>query len=213
MSYNLYKRNFRKMKPWEKTKMWVDKGLQVAHPFYSLFKMFDCSILSSTGFEKFNFDRMHLYQKFYSKYPDAGSLPLASSLDPENPSFGSVDYGMRFVRKQTKYIDEGFSEEKAFEMVEKDMGGEIQKEKYERSLFEGLATSNKSRTLMSYYEQEAEYEARQKIKQLERMLPEYKRYQGDLEKTYDKILNDKEEYVEEERMNMNNYEPATCNIK
>jgi hypothetical protein len=205
----MYRRNFTRMKPWEKMKIWIDKGYQKAPPLYSIFKIHEYPHM--IGLRNLNIPSdLHLYRKFFNKYPDSDDMPSLTALEVENPVTSIKTASTVFVEKQKKYIDLGYTEEKAFQLVEQEMSEQLQKEKYERSLFEGLVTSNRSRSLMSYYEQQAEFETRQKLKQMQRIIPQYKRYQADLEKTYDNLIRDKE--IEKDEDIINNYEPATCNI-
>ena len=205
----MYRRNFTRMKPWEKMKMWVDKGYLKAPPLFSIFKIHEYPHMIGLKSKNISNDS-HLYIKFFKRYPETDNLPLLTALEVENPVTSIKSASNVFIDKQKRYMNMGYSEEKAFQLVEQEMSEILQKEKYERSLFEGLVTSNRSRSLMSYYEQQAEFETRQKLKQLQRIIPQYKRYQSDLEKTYDSLIRDKESEKDSEIMN--NYEPATCNI-
>ena len=89
----------------------------------------------------------------------------------------------------------------------------LQKEKFEKSLIEGLATSNRARSLMTEYEQRAEYEARQKITQIQREEGRYKRYEEDLAENLENINNEKIVNLEfkTDKNDAYNYDPATCN--
>lgn len=211
------------MENWAKMTMWVDKKLLKAHHFLPIFRMYDThNTKIMGGSQKFDKQHINLYHKFVSKYPESLSGSSLSALEPENASLFTRSTGMRFVHKQMLYMREGFSEDKSFELVEKELSDVLQTEKYERSVFEGLATSNRARSLMSHYEQEAEFESRQKVKRMQAELPQFKRYQADIEKVYGELLaKDKDKKIEnfdgeqdglEDDIDpvYKNYEPVTC---
>jgi hypothetical protein len=206
----MYKRNFTRMKPWEKIKSWVEKGLLKPPPLYAEFKMFDINSNYNFKLGKTEKESDTLYLKFFKKYPNADLAPIVSFETAENPKASYRTASERFIARQRKYIKDGYNEDKAFQMVEAEMAEDLQKEKFERSLFEGLATSNRSRSLMSYYEQEAEFEARQKLKHLQTTLPQFKRHQVDLEKIYQGLTKEEDMLQGREDIMMEKYEPATC---
>lgn len=212
----MYLKSYRRMKPWYHMIKWVDKGYMKPHPFLPLFRMFDTNEVKILGGgQKYDKGDHRLYAKFLRKYPETVNQFALSPLEPENVTHTMQNNAGKFISRQKKYMHEGFTELRAFEMVERELADVLQTERYERSLFEGLATSNRSRSLLSYYEQEAEYESRQKVKRMERELPQFKRHQADLEKTYEKLLNEKEEIVENEDnkdISYKKYQPATCNL-
>ena len=189
-----YFRHFKRMSNWDKEKLWTEKKILTPHKYYGIFKMFDNNLIGAYGGgnQKTVKEYEPRIRKFLLKYPHARNIENLSAMNPENYVGSSPDPMSKFLFRQDRFMQEGFSEEKAFELAEKDMGEEIQAEKYERSLFEGLATSNRTRTLMTVYEQKAEYESRQKLKQLERDSDAFKRYQADLEEKYADILNETE---------------------
>jgi hypothetical protein len=203
---------FTRQKNWDKIKMWVEKGFLKPPPLFDIFKMHDTTLIRwDHRFPKEKSKDDNLFKKFFQKYPDADLQPFVSPLLAENPTSVHKTASEKFISRQKKYMKDGFSEDKAFQVVEQELAEDLQKEKFERSLFEGLAISNRSRSLMSYYEQEAEYEARQKLKQLQTTLPQYKRYQVDLEKIYnDLVANEDKGVTPNEDKMVNNYEPATC---
>ncbi len=197
------------MKPWEKIKRWVEKGYLQPPQFYGIFKLYDCDRFPAPDQPLLN-GYVGLYKKLYQKYPDADNQFAHSGVDVENPINETKTFSSSFINKQIKLMQKGFTEEKAFKMVEDEFAEDLQKEKFERSLFEGLAVSNRSRSLMNFYEQEAEFETRQKLNQLQRMVPQYKRYQADLEKVYQGLTKNEDKVLEKEDKVMNKYEPATC---
>jgi hypothetical protein len=214
----MYFRNYTRMRTWDKVKLWVEKGFLKPPKFYETFKMFDTSnhtldfkFGKHQGKDK---SEVNLLEKFFRKYPDADVSPIVSGMLAENPNPSYRTASERFIARQKKYMRDGFNEDKAFQMVEQEMSEDLQKEKFERSLFEGLATSNRSRSLMSYYEQEAEFEARQKLKQIQNTIPQYKRHQVDLEKIYENLVKNEEsnKVLDTEAKAMDNYQPATCKL-
>lgn len=201
--------------------MWTEKKLMKPHKFFGLFKLYDTTGVGPFGSADTKLDKVseNRIKKFLDKYPQSKDFSILDPFDAENYTSGEKNPITLFLYRQDKFIKEGFSEEKAFELAEKEMAEVLQKEKYERSLFEGLATSNRSRSLMSVYEQKAEYESRQKISQMTRELGQFKRYQADIEERYDAILKEKqaepefdaevEHEAKEGAKKLRKYEPVT----
>jgi hypothetical protein len=205
----MYTRNYTRMKPWEKIKRWVEKGYLKPPKTFSIFKLYDVNKIPVSMSDKVR-NYGFLYDKLFAKYPDIDTHIPLEGMDVESPINNKKSLANIFIEKQTKHMQKGFSEEKSFKMVEDEFAEELQKEKFERGLFEALAISNRSRSLMSYYEQEAEYETRQKLNQLQRMLPQYKRQQVSLEKVYDNLIRHEDKPIVKEEEVMKKYEPATC---
>jgi hypothetical protein len=208
----MYYRNYTRMRTWDKIRLWVEKGFLKPPPNYENYKMFYQSYRGldyRIGQIEKKVPKSTLFTKFFEKYPDADLQPFVSGLAVENPLPTYKTSSERFIARQKKYMNDGFNEDKAFQLVEQEMAEDLQKEKFERSLFEGLATSNRSRSLMSYYEQEAEFEARQKLKQIQNTIPQYKRHQVNLENIYENLLKEDKQYQPEEK-DADNYQPATC---
>jgi hypothetical protein len=189
------------MNNWHRIKMWTEKKLLKPHKLFGVFRLYDTNGGGAYGKEENKLDKNmeNRIKKFLTKYPHAENFTALDPTDPEHFYSTNRDPVSRFLLRQDKFIAEGFSEDKAFELAEKEMSEELQKEKYERSLFEGLATSNRSRSLMSIYEQKAEYESRQKVAQLTRDMGNFKRFQADLETRYDEILQEKGQHLDQSR--------------
>lgn len=190
---DIYYRHWKKMNNWHRIKMWTEKKLLKPHKLFGIFRLYDTNGGGDYGRDegKVGKNMEARIKKFLTKYPHAENFTALDPTDPEHFYSTNRDPVSRFLIRQDKFMAEGFSEDKSFELAEKEMSEELQKEKYERSLFEGLATSNRSRSLMSIYEQQAEYESRQKVAQLTRDMGNFKRFQADLERRYDEILQEK----------------------
>jgi len=190
---DIYYRHWKKMNNWHRIKMWTEKKLLKPHKLFGIFRLYDTNGGGDYGRDesKVGKNMEARIKKFLTKYPHAENFTALDPTDPEHFYSTNRDPVSRFLIRQNKFMAEGFSEDKSFELAEKEMSEELQKEKYERSLFEGLATSNRSRSLMSIYEQQAEYESRQKVAQLTRDMGNFKRFQADLERRYDEILQEK----------------------
>jgi hypothetical protein len=218
MNY-VYNSHWRRMTPWFKVKIWTEKKYMTPPKNFDLFRMFDTRNIPMGGGMGLPIDTKSedLVLKYLKKYPHTSHFINLNALTPDSFKISQNHPAFKFVAKQVSFMDQGFSEEKAFSLVEKELGDQLQQEKYERSLFEGLATSNRARSLMTVYEQEAEYESRQKVKQLQRNLPQFKRHQVDLEKKYAELL-DENKYTKEEdehselKEEGKSYEPVTYRI-
>lgn len=213
--YHRFNPHWRRTSDWYRVKLWTEKKLLKANPLFPIFKLNE----TKNGYngvrglrENKKDSDSQLHNKIIRKYPDIMNVPIISGQVGENPLRNFFDHPLySFIQKQKKYVSEGFTEEKAFELTERDMAKVLQKEKYEKSIVEGLATSNRARSLMGYYEQMAEYEARQKIKQIQREEGRYKRYEENLQENLENIGNEK---IVNLNFNIiqkeNKYEPATC---
>ena len=209
--------HWRRSTDWYKVKLWTERKFLKANPLFPIFKLND----TKNGYngvrgllERKDDADSKLENKIIRKYPDLMSVPILSGEVGENPIRSFADHPMYvFIHKHKKYLSQGFTDDKAFELTERDMSRVLRKEKFERSVVEGLATSNRARSLMGHYEQLAEFEARQKIKQIQREEGRYKRYEEDLQQNLENIGNEKHISLEfnKGQKDNNNYEPATCN--
>ncbi len=219
--YQRFNPHWRRTTDWYKIKLWTERKFMKPHPLYPIFKLNE----TKNGYngirglkeDKNDFD-VKLHNKIIRKYPDIMSVPVISGQVGENPIRNWVNHPMYiFLQKHQKYQEEGFTDEKAFELTERDMARVLNKEKYEKSVIEGLATSNRARSLMGHFEQRAEFEARQKIKQIQREEGRYKRFEEDLQGNLEEIANEKILSLEfnnnRERNTQTSYEPATCILK
>jgi len=206
---------------WFKYKLWIQKGIMKPNPITQLSFLFppvQGSRLSEPyDKKKVNFDTQ-LLDFFYFKYPEAQFTNNFYSSEPDqfNSNFPK-NIGLKFIEKQKKYMKDGFSKSKAFEIVEKDMGKTLQKEKSERSFLEGIATSNRARSLMTVYEQEMEFEARQKIKTLGRDIGEFQRNDKEESERMDELMGRRQDFktvesLEKDKKYVLNkaYEPVSC---
>jgi hypothetical protein len=216
--YQRFNPHWRRMSDWYKVKLWTERKFLKPDPLFPIFKMNE----QRSGYngvrgekESKGSTNTHLQNKIIRKYPDIFTNPILSGSTPENPIRNVTNHPLyNFMFTQKKYMKNGYTEEKAFELTERDFAKVLQKEKFEKSLIEGLATSNRARSLMTEYEQRAEYEARQKIKQIQREEGRYKRYEEDIAQNLEDVNNEKLINLEfKKEQNINNYDPATCKIK
>jgi hypothetical protein len=216
--YQRFNPHWRRTTDWYKVKLWTEKKFLKANPLYPIFKLNETKN-GYTGvrglLESKKDSDTKLHNKIIRKYPDIMTVPIINGEVGENPIRSFADHPMYvFIHKHKKYLSEGFTDEKAFELTERDMSRVLRKEKFEKSVIEGLATSNRARSLMGHYEQLAEYEARQKIKQIQREEGRYKRYEEDLQQNLENIGNEKLIGLEFNRGQKDalTYEPATCKL-
>lgn len=214
--YQRFNPHWRRTTDWYKVKLWTEKKFLKANPLFPIFKLNETKN-GYTGvrglLESKKDSDTKLHNKIIRKYPDIMTVPIINGEVGENPIRSFADHPMyNFIHKHKKYMSEGFTDEKAFELTERDMSRVLRKEKFEKSVIEGLATSNRARSLMGHYEQLAEYEARQKIQQIQREEGRYKRYEEDLQQNLENIGNEKLVGLEFNRgqKNEQTYEPATC---
>lgn len=216
--YTRFNPSWRRTSDWYKIKLWTERKFLKPDPLFPIFKMNEqrSGYNGARGSKESRSDLdISLQRKLTRKYPDIFNNPILSGSHPENPIRNAMNHPLyNFISTQKKYMNNGFTEEKAFELTERDFAKVLQKEKFEKSLIEGLATSNRARSLMTEYEQQAEFEARQKIKQIQREEGRYRRYEEDLSKNLEIIENEKIVDLEFRRKDNNkdfgNYDPATC---
>ena len=81
-----------------------------------------------------------------------------------------------FVKKQRDLMKKGYSEIKSFEMVEEEIGKNINQQKDELRILRGLALNTYgSQSYSDRFQQIAELESSLKVKRLERDMPKYLR--------------------------------------
>ena len=127
--------------------------------------------------ETHNYDHMDkirtfkMFEKFYKRYPDVRyaygkNTPGYIGAKIKNPA-------VIFIEKQKKLIDQGYSENKSFEIVEEEMSKIFDKQKEENRILRGFALNNRARSYMNYAQQLAEMEGRAKVTQLERDISKF----------------------------------------
>lgn len=170
-----YYRHFRRMEPWSKVTMWVERGYLKPPKDYNLIKLFP----------------QHQRPEDYPGYrprvqldPEDPYTKLRYSFLKKYPQTLDTYYGKNysnnklietFIKKQLNLMKQGFSEIKSFDLVEKEMSSNLQAERYDRALFEGVKVSERTRSLMDVFEQREEFIQKQKSSRLEKELPEFLR--------------------------------------
>ncbi len=92
-----------------------------------------------------------------------------------------------FVKKQRELMKKGYSEIKAFEVVEEELGKTLNQQKEELRILRGLAINTYgSQSYSDRFQQIAELESSLKVKRLERDMPKYLRSQEDWKKELEK---------------------------
>lgn len=110
-------------------------------------------------------------EKFYKRYPDikytiASNAPGLVGKRPRNPA-------LDFLEKQQKLIDKGYSDNKAFEIVEEEMADRLTEQRDENRILRGFALNNRARSYLNYSQQLSEAEGKAKVQQLDRDLAKY----------------------------------------
>ena len=106
-----------------------------------------------------------LLDKLFLKYPDLKYEKLQMDRAAKNlrEDQNMFSYAYKFIRKQKIYMNQGFHESKAFEMVEKEFHSRMARKLDQTLLARGLAIGNKARSLLTTYQQQMEYESRLKM--------------------------------------------------
>lgn len=84
----------------------------------------------------------------------------------------------RFIWKQQKLMKQGYTEYRAFEIVEKELEEIIQKQKDETRLLRGVALDQNAYSYLDRFQMVAELESQNKLRRMERDLPKYLRAQN-----------------------------------
>ena len=82
-----------------------------------------------------------------------------------------------FIRKQQDLIKKGYSEHKAFQMVEAEISGIIEKQRDETRVLRGVALDSNAASYMDRFQAIAEAESQMKMRKLERDMPKFLRAQ------------------------------------
>jgi hypothetical protein len=131
---------------------------------------------------------MQLLSKFYKKYPEVKYMPQATRM---NVGFGNVvevtHPAAVFVKKQRELMKKGYSEIKAFEVVEEELGKTLNQQKEELRILRGLAINTYgSQSYSDRFQQIAELESSLKVRRLERDMPKYLRSQEEWQRELSK---------------------------
>ena len=119
---------------------------------------------------------MLLIQKFYKKYPEVKFMPLTGPLEYEHGGGIKMTHpASHFVSKQKKYMKQGYTEHKAFEMAEADLSGMIEKQREETRILRGVALDKDALSYVDRFQMVAEMESQLKVKRLERDMPKFLR--------------------------------------
>lgn len=165
-------------------KVWFERGFRGKPPGYEIQKLF-----SPTAFmgypgrggeqvEKHQND-MILLSKFYKKYPEVKYFPQATRMNIGHGGIVEITHPAAvFVKKQRDLMNKGYTEQKAFEVVEEDLGKAINQQKEELRILRGVALNNYgSQSYSDRFQQVAELESSLKVKRLERDMPKFLRSQ------------------------------------
>ena len=174
-------------------RLWFERGFKAKPVGYELQKMFTPHAFlgypgrASEQIEKQAND-MQLLSKFYRKYPEVKYMPQATRM---NVGFGNVvevtHPAAVFVKKQRDLMKKGYTEIKAFENVEEELGKTLNQQKEELRILRGLAINTfGSQSYSDRFQQIAELESSLKVKRLERDMPKYLRSQEDWKKELEK---------------------------
>ena len=114
--------------------IWFERGIRKKPKGYEIMKMFPPH--SFLGFSA-NFQapesydiksEMHLLSKFYYKYPEVKYFPTHNNIVQE---FGGTmrlaHPAIVFIRKQKDLLKKGYTEDKAFSLVEEELGSFLNK--------------------------------------------------------------------------------------
>lgn len=167
-------------------RIWVERGFRQKSTGYELQKMFSPhAFLGYPGRaaeQRNQYENdMQLLSHFYKKYPEVRYFPQATKL---NFGFGGLveitHPAAVFVKKQRALMAKGYSQQKAFEMVETELSKALNQQKEELRILRGLAiTQYGSQSYLDRFSEVAELESSLKVKRLERDIPKYQRSQAD----------------------------------
>lgn len=129
---------------------------------------------------------MQLIKKFYWKFPEVKYMPISGPLKTlRGGSMRFTHPASVFVHKQKHLMKQGYTEYKAFEMVEAELQGIIQKHKDETRILRGVALDQNVYTYLERFQMVAEMESLVKMQRLERDMPKFLRAQKSYIKEFD----------------------------
>lgn len=162
-------------------RIWYERGIKAKPVGYEIQRLFSPSAFmgyptrGSDNQDKMDND-MQLLKKFYSKYPEVKYFPQATRM---NVGWGGIiditHPAAVFIKKQRQLINKGYTEQKAFEIVETDIGKFINQQKEELRILRGVAISTFGDSYLDRFTQVAEQESSLKVKRMERDIPKYLR--------------------------------------
>lgn len=205
------------MEQWTRLNMWVERGYLKPPKEWEIMKLFpykhdleDVPYYRKRMKIDYSDPINQLKRNFLKKYPEH----INTFNDTNTTNYTLID---SFVNKQYALMKEGYNEYKAFEIIEKELSDNLQKEKRDRSIVEDMLISNRTRSLMDVFEQREEFVQRQKVMRMERDLPEFMRsetYKSFLDydpHSVDMIVSSKKRQQNKiERLGISDeYEPAT----
>ena len=113
-----------------------------------------------------------LINSLFTKYPDLKYEPISQKQYPGKP-LNTFSYAYSFIAEQKRLIKQGYSTAKAFELTEEKYHERMRRKMDQTLLARGLAMSNRARSFLNVYQQQAEYEARLKTLRTQRELEKY----------------------------------------
>ena len=133
---------------------------------------------------------MLMIRKFYKKYPEVRYMSLTGPI--EHSYGGQMRYthpASHFITKQKKYMKQGYTEHKAFEMAEADLSGMIEKQRDEARILRGVALDKDALSYVDRFQMVAEMESQLKVKRLERDMPKFLRAQRNYINDFEREVN------------------------
>eukprot|EP01015_Nassula_variabilis_P021264 TRINITY_DN3770_c0_g1_i2.p1 TRINITY_DN3770_c0_g1~~TRINITY_DN3770_c0_g1_i2.p1 ORF type:complete len:745 (-),score=182.72 TRINITY_DN3770_c0_g1_i2:154-2388(-) len=192
-----YQRRFTRMPWWPKIKLMYERGYLRNLKDYQLYlkappitpQEFQLGVQKKKGaFDLYD----SLYENLLKNYPDLKYISMQQA--PKlGENISQDNFVLLFIQKQKSLIQAGYTVEKSFEMTEKQFQERIQRRLNDSILNRTSAISNKMRSLLNYYQQRSEHEARHKVLRMERDLPLFR--QAKLE---EKLAQGQPLYEEEE---------------
>ena len=97
-----------------------------------------------------------LINNLFLKYPDLKYEPISQAQFPGR-QLNTFSYAYSFIDEQKRLIKKGYSISKAFELTEQKYHEKMQRKLDQTLLSRGLAFSNRARSFLNVYQQQAEY--------------------------------------------------------
>jgi len=152
-----------------------------------------------------------LVRKLLNRYPDLKYINTSYS-GYGGDATGQNSYIFSFISQQKRLIQKGYTEEKAFEIVEKKFQARFSEKIEAAQIATRLVMNNNARSLLSLTQQQAEKEAILKVRRMTRDIPLFKEAQEAQEKTLRDLVKETEpetkasEVAEEQEFNEEDFE-------
>lgn len=167
-----------------------EAGFRVKPPAYDLIRIYSPhAFVGTSGRNRRELDEMtpnkngksdtvKVLAKFYNRFPMLKLMPQTFYAKMDfgmNTPFGIKHPASNFINKYKKFLKQGFSEDKAFEMVEVELRDVLEEQRDQMRLLRGAALSEHGHSYLDRAQKVAELESSLKMQRYVRDIPKFER--------------------------------------